>query len=420
MLHCTIFRAPLRARVPTVVTVHDLAVLRHPEVFPLWTRLYGRAALRWTIRTAGRVIAVSEFSRREVVELAGVDPDRIDVVPNAVEPVFRADGPAAEGDYVLAVGTLEPRKNLVRVIDAAGRAGVELRVVGVLAAGGASTSRAGVRRLGFVPDEELARLYRGARCARLPVALRRLRHPRAEAMACGTPVVTSRESAMAEVVGDAAVLVDPLDAASIAAGIEEAERRRDELDPARPGARSPLHVGAGRRRSRRTPTARRSREPTRRRRRGRARAPPHGRRDVRLEPPARARGARARRRSPHRGRDPEPRARSGRHRAAGARDAGAGAADALDAAAAAPAQPAPPSSTPSTRFPLGSPVPGRRHDPRPLVRARAGAHGAQGPPRLPARRPAGGAARRAGPHRLRADEARPRSSSTAFRPTGSS
>ncbi len=130
VLHCTIFRAPPRARVPTILTVHDLAVLRHPEVFPLWTRLYGRTALRPTIRAADRVIAVSEFSKREVVELAGVDPDRVDVVPNALEPVFHSDGDAAEGEYVLAVGTLEPRKNLARVVEATARAGVELRLVG--------------------------------------------------------------------------------------------------------------------------------------------------------------------------------------------------------------------------------------------------------------------------------------------------
>ena len=92
VLHCTIFRAPTRSRVPTILTVHDLAVLRHPEVFPAWTRLYGRTALRQTIRAAARVFAVSEFSKREVVELADVDPDHVDVVPNALEPVFRADG----------------------------------------------------------------------------------------------------------------------------------------------------------------------------------------------------------------------------------------------------------------------------------------------------------------------------------------
>jgi glycosyltransferase involved in cell wall biosynthesis len=231
VLHCTIFRAPPRSRVPTIVTVHDLAVLRHPDAFPLWTRLYGRTALRWTIRAADRVITVSEFSKREVIELADVDPERIDVVPNAVERVFTAAGPAADGNYVLAVGTVEPRKNLARVIEATRRVGVELRIVGDPGWGDVPVAGDHVRRLGFVPDEELASLYRGARCLAFPSIYEGFGIPAAEAMACGTPVVTTRASAMAEVVGEAGVLVDPYDAASIAAGIEEADRRREALIP---------------------------------------------------------------------------------------------------------------------------------------------------------------------------------------------
>ena len=229
VLHCTIFRAPPHARVPTIVTVHDLAVLRHPDTFPLWTRLYGRTALRWTIRAADRVVTVSEFTKREVVELARVDPDRIDVVPNAVEPVFTPDGPAADGDYVLAVGTIEPRKNLGRVIEATGRAGLELRLVGDPGWGDVGVDGSHVRPLGFVTDEELATLYRGARCLVFPSLYEGFGIPAAEAMACGAPVVTTRASAMADVVGDAGVLVDPYDIGSIAAGIEEADRRRHEL-----------------------------------------------------------------------------------------------------------------------------------------------------------------------------------------------
>jgi glycosyltransferase involved in cell wall biosynthesis len=229
LLHCTIFRAPPRAAVPTIVTVHDLAVLRHPDVFPRWTRLYGRTALRPTLRAADRVVAVSEFSKREVVELAQVDADRVDVVPNAVEPVFRPDGHAAEGDYVLAVGTLEPRKNLGRVVEAAARAGVALRVVGERGWGGVGVAGGHVTWLGRVDDDELAALYRGARCLVFPSLYEGFGIPAAEALASGTPVVTSAGSAMAEVVGAAGVLVDPLDVASIAAGIEEADRGREEL-----------------------------------------------------------------------------------------------------------------------------------------------------------------------------------------------
>jgi glycosyltransferase involved in cell wall biosynthesis len=231
VLHCTIFRAPPRARVPTVVTVHDLAVLRYPKVFPAWTRLYGATALRPTVRAADRVFAVSEFSKREAVELTGADPDRVDVVPNALEPVFRADGPALDGDYVLAVGTLEPRKNLARVIEATRRAGVELRLVGAPGWGDASAEGSHVTWLGRLDDDQLAAAYRGARVLVFPSLYEGFGIPALEAMASGTPVVTSVASAIAEVTGGAAVLVDPVDVSAIAAGIEEADRRRAELVP---------------------------------------------------------------------------------------------------------------------------------------------------------------------------------------------
>jgi glycosyltransferase involved in cell wall biosynthesis len=231
VVHCTIFRGPLRSKVPTIVTVHDLAVLRLPDVFPLWTRLYGRTLLRRTLRSADRIFAVSEFSKRETAELAGVDPDRIDVVPNALEPVFTAEGPKADGDYVLAVGTLEPRKNLARVVAATARLGVELRVVGERGWGGVDVLDSHVEWLGRVGDEELAAAYRGARAFVLASLYEGFGIPVLEAMACGTPVVTTAGSAMEEVTAGGAVLVDPLDVAAIAAGIEEADRRRDELAP---------------------------------------------------------------------------------------------------------------------------------------------------------------------------------------------
>jgi glycosyltransferase involved in cell wall biosynthesis len=126
---------------------------------------------------------------------------------------------------VLAVGTLEPRKNLRRAAEAAERAGVELRVVGARGWGGIETPG----WLGEVSDEELAALYRGARCLVFPSLYEGFGIPVLEAMACGTPVVTSAEGATAEVAGGAAVLVDPLDADAIAAGIDEAAARHDEL-----------------------------------------------------------------------------------------------------------------------------------------------------------------------------------------------
>jgi glycosyltransferase involved in cell wall biosynthesis len=227
VLHCTTFRGPVGASVPTVVTVHDLAILRAPEAFPRWHRLYGKAGLDRVLRAADTVVAVSEFTRSEVTALADVPAERIRVVPNGIDAVFTPDGPRADGDYVLAVGTLEPRKNLRRAVDAAAEAGVELRVVGARGWGDVDVEG----WVGEIPDAELAALYRGARCVVYPSLYEGFGLPVLEAMACGSPVVTSSATAMEEVAGGAAVLVDPLDPSAIAAGIEEAIARRDELVP---------------------------------------------------------------------------------------------------------------------------------------------------------------------------------------------
>ncbi len=227
VLHCPTFRGPFRSDVPVVVTVHDLAVLRHPGTFNRWTRRYSRFTVPRVARAARRLIAVSEFTRREVVELLGVPVERISVIPNAVGEPFGPEGPRGQGDYVLAVGTLEPRKNLARTIEAARRLGVELRVVG--ARGWGDVDLAGATLLGEVSDDELAALYRGARALAYPSLYEGFGIPVLEAMACGTPVVTSAGGATEEVAGGAAVLVDPLDVASIAAGLEQAASRRAEL-----------------------------------------------------------------------------------------------------------------------------------------------------------------------------------------------
>jgi glycosyltransferase involved in cell wall biosynthesis len=220
VLHCPTFRGPFRAKgAPLVVTVHDLAVLRHPEWFNRWTATYSRVAVPRVVRAAARVIAVSEFTKRELQSLLDVAEAKIRVVPNAVEEVFTPDGPHAEGDYALAVGTLEPRKNLERIAQAVDG---ELRVVG-------GTGWRGVRPpvnvtwLGDVADEHLAELYRGARCLVYASLYEGFGIPVAEALACGCPVVTSRDSPMAELAPDAA-LVDPTDVGSIRDGIARAAR----------------------------------------------------------------------------------------------------------------------------------------------------------------------------------------------------
>jgi glycosyltransferase involved in cell wall biosynthesis len=225
VLHCTTFRGPHRPRVPLVVTVHDVALLRLPEAFPRWHRETGRRALRSGVQAADAVVAVSEFTRDELIDVLAVPRERIRVVPNAVDSVFRADGPRAPGEYVLAVGTLEPRKNLGAAVAAAELAGVELRVAGATGWGGVDVPG----WVGEPTDEELAALYRGARCLVFPSFYEGFGLPVLEAMACGTPVVTSDGGATAEIAGGAAVLVDPLEPEAIAAGIATAEARRDEL-----------------------------------------------------------------------------------------------------------------------------------------------------------------------------------------------
>ena len=230
VLHCPTYRGPLRSARPLVVTVHDLAVLRHPDAFNRWTRTYSPLLVPRVLRAASRIIAVSDFTRHELIELLQVPEERIRVVPNGVDDAFTPDGPAADGDYVLTVGTLEPRKNLPRLVEAAERADVELRVVGARGWGDVDVrENHRVRWLGEVDDGELARLYRGALCLAYPSLYEGFGIPVLEAMACGVPVVTTRGSAMQEVADGAAVLVDAHDPAEIAAGIERAAADREQL-----------------------------------------------------------------------------------------------------------------------------------------------------------------------------------------------
>ena len=168
VLHCPTYYGPVRPRVPTVVTVHDLAVYRYPEAFPRWTRTYAPRAVPRVLRAASRVIAVSEYTASELETLLRVPGEKIRVVPNAVDEAFTAEGTQANGDYLLAVGTLEPRKNLARTAEAAARTGRELRVVGARGWGGVEAQGGHVTWLGEVDDAELARQYRGAACLVYP------------------------------------------------------------------------------------------------------------------------------------------------------------------------------------------------------------------------------------------------------------
>lgn len=215
-----------------VVLIHDAAALRHPEYYARPYVAWQRAVLPRIARRAVHLITVSEFSRAEIVELLGVEPAQITVIAGGVDERFTpsADPGLArralqlDRPYVLTVASRIARKNLAALEPAAKRLaaeGIEL----VAAGGGRPQLRdegavSGVRALGLVPDELLPGLYAGARAFVLPSRYEGFGLTCLEAMASGVPVVAADRAALPEVCGPAAVLVDPDDAAAVAAGLE--------------------------------------------------------------------------------------------------------------------------------------------------------------------------------------------------------
>ena len=239
VLHAPLPRGPLGVgSPPTVITVHDLAVIRHPETLSGWNRAYTRRTLGRICAAANAVVAVSEDTAADLAAFAPALQDRIHVIGNGVSAFWAADDDLpspVEGPYVLAVGTPEPRKNLARLAEAMRRrrdAGAPERLVFAGADGwGADEvpTEDWVVRLGRVDDRTLRALYRGAACVAVPSLHEGSGLPVLEAFAAGAPLACARTGALPETAGDAAVLVEPLDPRSIAAGIDEAITRADEL-----------------------------------------------------------------------------------------------------------------------------------------------------------------------------------------------
>jgi len=259
LFHSPHYVLPLLTRKPSVVTVHDCIHLLFPQYLP--SRMayqYARFMMGSAIHRSRLVFTVSEASRRDILGFyPETDPERVQVIPNAIDEALLEDPGEEEmqrvmeryqirGRYILYVGNIKPHKNLDRLVLAfsllkqrPGHEDVKLLIIGdqlhqqgfLRRAVEGARVRQDVRFFGFVPDRTLSALYRLASVFAFPSLYEGFGLPPLEAMACGTPVVTSRISSLPEVVGDAALLVDPLSVDDIASGLErvltDEDLRRD-------------------------------------------------------------------------------------------------------------------------------------------------------------------------------------------------
>ena len=233
---------PLVTPRASVVVVYDVGHRFFPRAHTLTEWLYVEWAIRRHVRVASRLLTISEASKRDLVHLYGADPARIDVAYPAVDERFK---PAAAEDirrvseryalaerYVLHLGTIKPRKNLPRLVRAFASAripkDVQLVLGGMTTFGGSAVEVAiretgvesRVKRLAYVPDEDLAALYSGAAAVCIVSLYEGFGMPGLEALACGAPLIASNRGSLPEITGEAAVIVDPLEVGSIARGIE--------------------------------------------------------------------------------------------------------------------------------------------------------------------------------------------------------
>jgi glycosyltransferase involved in cell wall biosynthesis len=224
----------------SVLSVHDLSFERMPWLMGRRDRMLFQRFVPASARRAHRVLAVSEHTKHDLMELYGIPEDTIVVTSAGVDPIFHPNGNAPKrAPYMLFVGGIQPRKDPLAAIEALAllEGDLDLVIVGAEKRGGEEARRT-VQRLGLeqrvdlaghVDHEELAALYRGAVCLVFPSRYEGFGLPVVEAMASGTPVVAAAAGALPEVVGDAAILVEPGDPEAIADGVRRAFAERERL-----------------------------------------------------------------------------------------------------------------------------------------------------------------------------------------------
>jgi glycosyltransferase involved in cell wall biosynthesis len=253
------YTAPPLAPCPVVATIHDLSFEHLPETFNRRSRAQLRLTVRRSARNAAQILTLSEFSRQDISATYKIDLQRITVTPAAAPSHFAPvtnetelkrirTTYGIERDYILALGSIQPRKNLVRLIRAysllrqqsAEATWPQLVIAGkrgwleaeTLRAAEQSGARQDILFIGYVPDADLPALYSGAVCFAYPSYFEGFGLPVVEAMQCGAPVIAGNRASLPEVVGDAGVLVDPFDEKEIADALRrmiENSAQRTEL-----------------------------------------------------------------------------------------------------------------------------------------------------------------------------------------------
>lgn len=237
------FNPPLWSNVPVVFTIHDLIHLHFGEESSFLKHLYYRFVVRPAASSSARLLTVSEYSKQEILNWTRLPSERVDVVYNGVSEAFTREGSiyAPGYPYLLCVSNTKPHKNLERTLEGFARSGVSSEVKLLLRVSSSPRIEEHLHKLGIrdrveligqVTDEELAALYRGAVALLFPSLYEGFGLPVLEAMACGTPVLTSNVTALPEVVDNAGVLIDPYEVEAIAEGIRrlvEDSALREEL-----------------------------------------------------------------------------------------------------------------------------------------------------------------------------------------------